>query len=448
MTESPRPHRLLIATVGGAPEPVAAALCHWRPEQVIFLASSDSAPFIESHVRPLARGEVVPKLVRPADPEPKPATHEPFDLSTTDYHILHLSNPQDFEACVADIRRGLSGALPSSTQIVADFTGGTKCMSAALGLVARRWNCVFSYVGGDARDKGGVGIVIDGREQVVRRTNPWAALGYQALEDFRDLFNHGQYAAAALLLKQVNMDTRVHPEFLPCKYLALGYDAWEKFRHDEALKALRKVEQEAGALKGVFADAPDLPIAAHVARLEALAPPRLRPGSPSTRPSLPILRDLLANAGRRGAEERYDDAVGRLYRAIEGMAQYRLLERHQISSTSAVPLYRLPEEMRREKEGASGQPQATCKLGLQEAYQLLAALDDELGARFFQIRGLEKDADGTGLAARNSSIFAHGWDPISAGDYARLRETTWALAAELGITEADLVVFPTLGALI
>lgn len=448
MTDTTSPHRLLIATVGGAPEPVAASLCHWRPERVIFLASADSAPLIESHVRPLAKGEAVPKLARPADPEPKPATHEPFDLPTTNYEILHLSDPQDFAACVAEIRRGLSGALDASTEVVADFTGGTKCMSAALGLVARRWNCDFSYVGGEARDKGGVGIVIDGREQVVRRANPWTALGYQTLEDFRDLFNHGQYAAAALLLKRANMDTRAHPEFLPCKYLAMGYDAWEKFRHDEALKALRKAAQEAGALTGVFADAPGLPLAAHVANLEALAPPRLRPGVSSTGPGLPILRDLLANAGRRAAEQRYDDAVGRLYRAIEGMAQYRLQERHQIPSTSAVPLYRLPERMRREKEGASGQPQETCKLGLQEAYQLLAALDDELGARFLQIRGTEKTEDGTGLGARNSSIFAHGWVPISAGDYERLRETTWALAGGLGITEADLVVFPTLGELI
>jgi hypothetical protein len=44
-------------------------------------------------------------------------------------------------------------------------------------------------------------------------------------------------------------------------------------------------------------------------------------------PSRPLLLDLLANAWRRGEiEQRYDDAVARLYRCVEGLAQLALWE--------------------------------------------------------------------------------------------------------------------------
>ncbi|MDB9309098.1 hypothetical protein PN471_10700 [Aphanizomenon sp. CS-733/32] len=39
-----------------------------------------------------------------------------------------------------------------------------------------------------------------------------------------------------------------------------------------------------------------------------------------------IVQDLILNAERRATQQRYDDAVGRLYRALELLAQIRLLK--------------------------------------------------------------------------------------------------------------------------
>jgi hypothetical protein len=43
-----------------------------------------------------------------------------------------------------------------------------------------------------------------------------------------------------------------------------------------------------------------------------------------------IVEDLLLNAERRAMQDRYDDAVGRLYRALELLVQIRLLQTYDI----------------------------------------------------------------------------------------------------------------------
>lgn len=56
-----------------------------------------------------------------------------------DAHVIILSDYQDLLACVRDIHNGLTSGLqamglPEGSLLVADITGGTKVMSAALTL--------------------------------------------------------------------------------------------------------------------------------------------------------------------------------------------------------------------------------------------------------------------------------------------------------------------------
>ena len=80
-------------------------------------------------------------------------------------------------------------------------------------------------------------------------------------------------------------------------------------------------------------------------------------------------------------------------------------------------------------------------LGLQEDYRLLAALEDELATRFSQL-GLD-DRQRSPLAARNQSILAHGFQPVAADVFSRLKQAALKLAE---IDEGTLPVFPKLGA--
>src|SRR5262249_3704336 len=110
--------------------------------------------------------------------------------------------------------------------------------------------------------------------------------------------------------------------------------------------------------------------------------------------------DLLANARRRRDERRYDDAVARLYRGLEALAQAHLRQDHGIADTGAVPLSAVPESLR---SALSAKPDQAgiLKLGLRDDYCLLQGLGNPLGRRFFE---LELQTKKSPLNARNRSI--------------------------------------------
>ena len=167
---------------------------------------------------------------------------------------------------------------------------------------------------------------------------------------------------------------------------------------------------------------------AHREHVEAIAE--------ASAPGWPLVADLLANARRRIAEGRQDDAVARLYRAIEATAQVALRERHDIADTGAVPLDALPEDLR--ARCATRAEAGTVKLGLQDAYALLRGRGDPAGERFFTL-GLATEQ--SPLSARNQSILAHGFQPVGA----KVTDALWQAALALSeLAEDTLPVFPVL----
>jgi len=211
---------LLICTVGGSPEPVVATIEQWRPARIRFVHSPQTKADIEA--------KIVPK-----------ASEEGLDLDPGRYDLFRLPDAEDFAGCV-DRLRALTPDVEQwvnrgeGFQVVVDFTGGTECMSAALALQARRWPCLFSYVGGTARNKAGVGVVVSGTEKVVHSVNPWDAFGYQAIEDFIVLFDQRAFGAAAGVAeeakKRITREDRKR-ELNALGHLAKAFDAWDRFDH-------------------------------------------------------------------------------------------------------------------------------------------------------------------------------------------------------------------------
>jgi CRISPR-associated protein (TIGR02710 family) len=150
-----------------------------------------------------------------------------------------------------------------------------------------------------------------------------------------------------------------------------------------------------------------------------------------------LLADLVANAKRRRLEGRYDDAVARLYRAIEAAAQLALSERQAIPSTDGVPIASVPEPLR-ELWSAKAE-NGKLRLGLQDAYELLDALGDRVGAAFKELRLHEMNR--SPLAARNQSILAHGFQPVSSATVDKLYEAAMQLS---GLAGEELPTFPRL----
>jgi CRISPR-associated protein (TIGR02710 family) len=177
------------------------------------------------------------------------------------------------------------------------------------------------------------------------------------------------------------------------------------------------------------------------------------------------LLDLVANAQRRAdLASRYDDAVARLYSALESIARYRLLDGYKINASKAQP-DQVPESLRADfvrrlmepnpataqpdqvpesssaesaqRLGETGAPLPTLHIGLQDSYRLLSALGDPAGERYMR---REKELSRI-LKARNSSRLAHGTEPIKPETYQQLLEIILSFAQ---IAPADLPAFPYL----
>ena len=390
------PLTLLVCTVGGSPEPVVATLKQWQPSRVRFVCTPQTKSDIESKILPKARDVNI-------------------DIDAGRYNPFELPDGQDLASCVVRLRQLTPEVVNwvergDGFRVVVDFTGGTKCMSAAIALQASRWSCLFSYVGGTERTKDGMGVVVSGSEKIVHQANPWDALGHQAVEDFIILFDQRAFVAAAKVAgaakTQVGRADRKR-ELSVLEQLAKAFDAWDRFEHQVSRAAFENVVKAANDLRAVLGAAKADRVLGAVDRLAS----HLGGLCDATPPTRHHVIDLLANAQRRNEEGRTDDAVARLYRAIEAMAQVALRERHGVESTENVAVDRVPSSIRAEWELKA--KDGVLALGLQDSYVLLAALNDPLGDRF---REASLHGTKSPLTARNRSILAHGFDRVSGDD--------------------------------
>ncbi len=128
---------------------------------------------------------------------------------------------------------------------------------------------------------------------------------------------------------------------------------------------------------------------------------------------LELVIDLQQNAERCAGRARYDDAVCRLYRATELLAQIRLMSRYAIRTHHVDPNHKaIPESARQWLEGQRTRLEdgktRPVQIGLAAAYQLLGEMEDPLGVYYREKKSWLLNA----LSRRNSSLFAHGLTPI------------------------------------
>ena len=383
--------KAMIISVGGTPEPVVKTLETHGPEFVCFFCSEATVENV-GQIKAMARErgvEVRNRNVMVSDPE---------DLAACYRGAL--------EAC----DRVESAGYPPE-DVVVDYTGGTKTMSAALVLATVNRGYGFSYVGGTARDKKGQGVVLSGHE-VVRTgmTSPWRVFAVEEKRTFAALFNRHLYRAAAEVMERALVREPSERRLLAAlRDLARAYQHWDAFRHAQAKEFLK------GAIEGLSI------------RLEHVPDPGLSQTLNGASATLDFLKrlqqdtrgfrrmsrlqvvDLLANAGRRARGGRADDAVGRLYRALELVAQIAFEEAFGCPTGNADP-DRLPEDLRERYRHKYWNPQVSaCQIPLRAAFEALAAAGRLEGVRFVERAGeFEKI-----LYARNHSILAHGFTPVA-----------------------------------
>ncbi len=416
--------KILICSVGGSPQPIITSIDELCPDKIIYIASPES--------RRKIRHDIESNLY----------WNQILDIET-----VTLSNYQDLLTSIRDIRNGLDKAfkhmdVKENDEIYADITGGTKVMSSALTLVASEFPCRLRYIGGDVRTKDGLGIVVDGEEKICRADNPWEVMAAKKVQHLAELFNAGVYPAALDAASELCLKLPERKPFFEIfKTLVEAYSLWDAFSHKDAATRLKSVPHRllpyasvSGAVEGIRqAIDRDREILNRICEdAESLR------GNDKKLPKgcgLAYLNDLVANAKRCAMRGRYDDAVARLYSAIEKKAKITLLAEHGIDNSS-VDLSSVPEAFRGEIQ-KDADTDGTVKIGLDKTYQLLSALDDPLGKQY----ELHAEMLHNTLLSRNQSLLAHGFTPVSQKDYDKL----FALALSfLGVKENELPVFARL----
>ncbi len=372
--------RGMIATVGGSPEPVRMAL-EARPGYVLFVVSSGSKPEVKSKILPGL--DYVPQ-----------------------YGYSEVSDHQDIGICYqrirSDIERWLVERELKPEEVYVDITGGTKAMSAALMLAAVEHFKNFTYVGGSSRDSGNLGTVITGSECIVQCQNPWNTYAVRDLERANGLLE-GFYAdSAAAILEHAagkcDESQRARLEAFAGLARAFGMaDRFEYKAYGELRKCCERLKLFDYALSKKLAS-----LYEHWGTVWDQVKQKDRTAGRAT------LLELLANAERRAKQSRYDDAVGRLYRAIELRGQ-QLVRKAFGAELGKVPIKSFPVASREDVIKKLGQPGGgPYKLGVRKLFQVLAFSEDRSLSEQAQIY----DCLENHLQKRNNSLLAHGSQPV------------------------------------
>ena len=212
------------------------------------------------------------------------------------------------------------GVKPEDVYV--DFTSGTKPMSAALVLTASQLGLGrLLYVSGQKRDEGGrarpgTEMVVPSQMRVIRFQ--------QALQQYKQLFDSHRYQAARDVLRKMRREAldAQDPELLALfDRLAHFYASWDGLDLDEALNAEDKLTKgDAKELKQKVSKAFGNAVHPHTKGIV---------GCILNKPYRALrMADLVENAERRFRQGSYADAMLRLYRGMEYLAQFQLY--HQI----------------------------------------------------------------------------------------------------------------------
>ncbi len=330
-----------------------------------------------------------------------------LDPSEWDLCLLrHFDDVEEVFLEVCDAIREVvrQGFSPGDIQV--DFTSGTKAMSAGAVLAAVHENCnSLKYITGKRQD----GVVIDGTERFVS-LRPHAVLANYDIKAAVELIKRLRFQPAILILAAIdpNLLGEDRKKLLSSLMaVAQAYDFWDRFEHIKFKAAIRKADWRFHELEPFRVDEQVIKSVHGIGQV-------LKKGSLAVTEE--VILDLFNNAERRTMEGRYDDAVARLYRLTEMLAQHLLRVRHGIDTGNVDPS-RAPAHFRKTLEAHRDTScENRIKTGLRVSYELLAALGEEIGERYMtdsELRHL--------LNERNRTILAHGSMPVAVSLYRKLR---------------------------
>ena len=348
-------------------------------------------------------------------------------------------------------------------EVIGDFTVGTKPMVAGLVMACIEGKIEYKYLGesdDDSREDG-MGPVRSGFEQTKDQENPYENRAINEFKSGKEFFDKYQFIAArenflnaGKKLKYSDLKERSE---LFIKIVDF-YESWDKFNDTIKTRGqygkeidvklnnfledeiLNQIESSEHLLKYFNEEMPNfykqLKMNKRFLDLKISEDEDIRKNIPY------YLPDLLNNAERRINEGKYDDAVARLYRTLELIAQLRLNQSRLIDQETLNKKKSFLVIKKSVNKKASSKEKAELKykniakyksnnkfmnIDLGSSYALLNILsryrDDNfsestqiLVKNFYRVQGV--------FQKRNTSILAHGLLPINEGNAKQLYKLT------------------------
>ncbi|MCS6958837.1 MAG: TIGR02710 family CRISPR-associated CARF protein [Pseudanabaenaceae cyanobacterium SKYGB_i_bin29] len=404
--------KVLFVTVGGSPQPIVTAIKSLNPDRVIFICSSNNKGkgSIDQVV-----GKGTPCEIRKGDTVVDRLPNIPTQAEITarfnpDRDIILIDDPDDLSECYTKIADGIKKVKEEEemANIYADYTGSTKTMSAALVVASLDYDIQLMITTSTVRTN-------NIRVEVGERTRRARTIGMSVRrlleQNVTTYLKEYNYSAAVRYLEELQVNHELVEQdgqkVGMCLDICRAFDAWDKFEHSTAWQLIQPYMK---SLKeyGIFLK--------KVKYSRNLLDPDFRGDDLIKGHGYEVLQDLLLNVERRVEQKRYDDAVGRLYRSLELLAQLRLLLQYGLK-TENVDVTQLPKDLQSKYESYRLQD-GKVQLALQRSYELLCDLNDPLGRVYENYKGRIMDA----LATRNYSILAHGFSPIIEEKYRKFAD--------------------------
>lgn len=401
--------KALILSCGGSPEPLIFCIENFNPDFTYFLCSNDSIGIAQDIA--IVSG-----------------------LSEDQFKLKIVQNHESLEDAFAKSREIILELRKEYDEIHVDFTGGTKPMVSGLVLAAIGEECTYSYVGTEnlaGRDKNGLGIVQTGFEKIKDQRDPYDVFAVMEFNRGMDFFNKYQFEAAKTnFMKAIEKLESENLKELVEIYLEIVnvYDLWDKFKNvGEEKKTLNsilsKILDEINSSQYVKEylneNYPEF-IPQIQENIEFLKLKISRRGVLKLTDVPYYLPDLLNNSYRRMEEGKYDDAVARLYRCIELIAQVTLTEEKIIDENilKSNAEFKINKNDLKAKYNADADflvqdwneyvnSGKTFGVGLKKSYELLSALGSQYAKNYLADEDIKNN-----LSSRNRSILAHGLQPI------------------------------------
>ncbi len=362
--------KALVVSVGGTPEPIIKSISELRPDYISFYCSSSTAREA-TNIFDKIKG-IIPENVEP--------------------NYFCSENADFLDKCFVKAEEAVKWAIEKvkndESSVFVDYTGGTKNMVAALILAAIHYNVQYRYVAGE-RNRDGVGNVISGTEKIIEEgANPWDYLARYQWKIFKHLFNYGFYCGAKNLISETYSkfeNELLKRLFKNLECVADAMDLWDRFNYEEAKNGINKVDCEtiADIAQEILPDSKKL--------FEKIVPLLKRHFNILAKASKDSwsyidetkILDLLENAKRQAGQGHYEDAIIRLYRVVEMIAQWCLLNNYKINN-SKIDIDEIKDEDIKNTvkkfideihKKELDNDKKTTKLGMKNSYKLLIELE-------------------------------------------------------------------------